>query len=952
MPEANQPSRQEESGLGNNLVPRRGSESRSRPVSLDAEVTSALGHRGTAPSGPSGSGGLISNESVDDRIAHAWEWRTHYKPVFCGICNRTIWAFARQCSKCMLEAHDQCSWQAPQCMGEDSIVDDFQEEEQMEGVGDVELIIKLMSCSNMARKYVMHQPDPFCILTVGRQTFRSHVVKKSFNPVWNSRHVVVAKMTDIISIAVHDNKRAKTSSGGFLGVITVPINDLLEQDLTAGVTVAYRLKKRNISDVVTGLLVFSCKYNNPSRDEALAAQFLQRMHAYRALRLTTPMFVADELDANPVMRDVVSNMESNVFGHRQPDNRPNAQLRSYGVQTKVSSVVINTDKFVAMTDLNKDEERIPQRLPVEPMAPICTPLSDTSVTVQWHQESVANMGKKSETRYTLVRDQGLAEEAQRDDSFEDSEQWSNEYMGPNCEHVAVALTTGLIYRFRLKASNTYGSTMFGPWSEPIKVVSVKEPSPVETAVEPVVEDTREHCVFFMSGYCHYGKKCPFSHGTGIQDENDLAIAMLAAALNQDAVAGTALAVAASLKESTSIPIDTSNMSQFKRDLHAKHVRLREKLRMTKGECHLTVVRPSLFASTYAEVMNRSSKELKKKLFVHFKGEGGLDYGGLAREWFFLLSHELFAPKRGLFEFSDDTSYLLQLNVNKPGLLLNDTRVDEDKPRPTESVIMALKDNPLKGVMAEEEDHPKKDQVVATQVVDMQFYTLVGRILGLAVYHNHFLDVAFVPTFYKLLLGRPIELSDMEEMDPSIHKSLLWMLDNSIDGVLDQSFCLDTQINGEMVSVDLIPNGHDIAVTDANKEEFVQHMVRWRAVRGTEDLIEAIRQGFFEFVPQEYLVDFNEKELELLVSGVTVLDVADWKNNTIYKDYQETDDNIQWFWKVVEEANSDMRLRMLQFVTGTQRIPPEGFQALIGTDGLRKFCIQKVPDTTKLPSSHT
>jgi hypothetical protein len=32
----------------------------------------------------------------------------------------------------------------------------------------------------------------------------------------------------------------------------------------------------------------------------------------------------------------------------------------------------------------------------------------------------------------------------------------------------------------------------------------------------------------------------------------------------------------------------------------------------------------------------------------------------SREWFFLLSHELFSPKRGLFEFSDEQTYLLQI----------------------------------------------------------------------------------------------------------------------------------------------------------------------------------------------------------------------------------------------------------------------------------------------------
>lgn len=59
-------------------------------------------------------------------------------------------------------------------------------------------------------------------------------------------------------------------------------------------------------------------------------------------------------------------------------------------------------------------------------------------------------------------------------------------------------------------------------------------------------------------------------------------------------------------------------------------KLHAALLMPKGECLLNVARAQLFATSFAEVTSRSTVQLKKKLFVHFKGEGGLDYGGLAR----------------------------------------------------------------------------------------------------------------------------------------------------------------------------------------------------------------------------------------------------------------------------------------------------------------------------------
>ena len=55
--------------------------------------------------------------------------------------------------------------------------------------------------------------------------------------------------------------------------------------------------------------------------------------------------------------------------------------------------------------------------------------------------------------------------------------------------------------------------------------------------------------------------------------------------------------------------------------------------------------------------------MKSKLWVEFEGEVGLDYGGLAREWFCLLSKEIFNPYYGLFECSAIDNYTLQINPN-------------------------------------------------------------------------------------------------------------------------------------------------------------------------------------------------------------------------------------------------------------------------------------------------
>jgi E3 ubiquitin-protein ligase NEDD4 len=81
-------------------------------------------------------------------------------------------------------------------------------------------------------------------------------------------------------------------------------------------------------------------------------------------------------------------------------------------------------------------------------------------------------------------------------------------------------------------------------------------------------------------------------------------------------------------------------------------------------------------------------------------------------------------------------------------------------------------------------------------------------------------------------------------------------------------------------------------------------------------------------------------------------MEDWKKNTEYRGYKATDDVVQMFWKVVENYDSDSKSRLIQFVTGTSRIPVNGFKDLQGSDGPRKFTIEKTGEIDALPKAHT
>jgi len=62
--------------------------------------------------------------------------------------------------------------------------------------------------------------------------------------------------------------------------------------------------------------------------------------------------------------------------------------------------------------------------------------------------------------------------------------------------------------------------------------------------------------------------------------------------------------------------------------------------------------------------------------------------------------------------------------------------------------------------------------------------------------------------------------------------------------------------------------------------------------------------------------------------------------------------IEWFWRCIRSWPLERKSRLLQFTTGTSKIPVNGFKDLQGSDGPRRFTIEKSGDPQGLPRSHT
>ncbi|XP_062701056.1 E3 ubiquitin-protein ligase Nedd-4 isoform X5 [Aedes albopictus] len=360
----------------------------------------------------------------------------------------------------------------------------------------------------------------------------------------------------------------------------------------------------------------------------------------------------------------------------------------------------------------------------------------------------------------------------------------------------------------------------------------------------------------------------------------------------------------------SMPNIAGQAVPYSRDYKRKYEYLKGQLRKpanVPNKIEIKVRRVSILEDSYRIINSITKTELlKTKLWIEFEGEAGLDYGGLAREWFYLLSKEMFNPYYGLFEYSAMDNYTLQIN-------------------------------PFSGLC--NEDH-------------LHYFKFIGRVAGMAVYHGKLLDAFFIRPFYKMMLQKPIDLKDMESVDMEYYNSLLWIKENDPSELM-LTFCVDEETFGYTSQRELKPNGADIEVTNENKDEYIKLVIEWRFVARVKDQMSAFLDGFGQIVPLNLLKIFDENELELLMCGIQSIDVKDWKRNTLYKgDYYANHVIIQWFWKAVLSFSNEMRSRLLQFVTGTSRVPMNGFKELYGSNGPQMFTIEKWGTPENYPRAHT
>jgi hypothetical protein len=218
-------------------------------------------------------------------------------------------------------------------------------------------------------------------------------------------------------------------------------------------------------------------------------------------------------------------------------------------------------------------------------------------------------------------------------------------------------------------------------------------------------------------------------------------------------------------------------------------RLRKQASQRHGSLRLAVHRNQIFQDSFNKLRHKSPEEMRGKLNIAFSNEEGIDAGGVTREWFSVMAREMFNPNYALFKPTHDGA--------------------------------TFQPNPISAV---NQDH-------------LDYFKFVGRVIGKAIADGQLMDVFFTRSFYKHILGIPVNNQDMQSIDPEYYKNFTQILNYDLETLgLEMNFETDVEYFGRKDTYELKPGGKNIAVTEDNKREYVSLMCKYKMTSAIKDQI--------------------------------------------------------------------------------------------------------------------
>lgn len=334
----------------------------------------------------------------------------------------------------------------------------------------------------------------------------------------------------------------------------------------------------------------------------------------------------------------------------------------------------------------------------------------------------------------------------------------------------------------------------------------------------------------------------------------------------------------------------------------------EKLRISwmNGSEQLTLRKDFILEDTLKKI---DSFDLHKELKINFLNDKVLDAGGLMREWIYLIMKDF--VKVGLFEKAD-----------------------------TENMTYKL--------TGENDSNPKM----------ADYAKVFGYVVGKALFEKVPISLYIDRPLIRSLLGQEVELNDIYAFDKGFYQSWLFIKEKDLttQPTFDENFEIFHKNKGVFESHELKLDGKNIKIIESNKDEYLQLSIEFYTKHIIISQLTALLENFYKVIPLEIVHVFDPNEFEMLLYGVPMINVEDWKKNSIYKGaYYQNHQIIQWFWEVISTFSQENLAKVLHFCTGSTRTPIDGFKNLMSNRGkIAKFCVESVKFTkdNSFPKGHT
>eukprot|EP00928_Gymnodinium_smaydae_P036467 TRINITY_DN25485_c0_g1_i1.p1 TRINITY_DN25485_c0_g1~~TRINITY_DN25485_c0_g1_i1.p1 ORF type:complete len:679 (+),score=168.79 TRINITY_DN25485_c0_g1_i1:38-2074(+) len=376
--------------------------------------------------------------------------------------------------------------------------------------------------------------------------------------------------------------------------------------------------------------------------------------------------------------------------------------------------------------------------------------------------------------------------------------------------------------------------------------------------------------------------------------------------------------------------------QFLERLNAGHAKLlalrRQELREQADSadglpatCALELRRHCLLEDSLQALLETPTAELlAADLAITYAGEDGVDGGGLARDWFYSLGWELSCDAD-----SDEGTSLLALGKSSRLLI----------PRPGGP-------GGAPGAVggAEGSCDDRRHSADEAEERRCRRLLLTGRFLALSVVHGgRPLTMPLSPLICKYVVGAPVELDDVAELDPDFFRERIAPL-LAPGGLADVEAALGEPLTFVSVPTEmrpqpeaLEPGGASRAVTAENLTRYIQLLCEDFLCGEIRREVQCLLQGFWDVFPVEVLKrsGITGSDLSLLLCGPQSLCIREWREHTHDPHWDEGEQRrraaqrvVSWFWAIVEETLSEEERRLLlKFATGTGRPPLGGFAKL-------------------------